>query len=67
MHSKDEIRRYREMGPEKRYQLFLELSAYAWHCIDADGPERAKKRWDYIRRMHDEATQRLVKKFSELP
>jgi len=67
MLSKEQIHRYREMGPEERYQLFLEIAGYAWHCLDADGPEKAEKRWDLIRRQHDEGSRRLEEKFSQLP
>lgn len=66
MLSEAEIRRYREMGPEKRYEIFLELAAYAWHCLHADGPELAEKRWRLIRQQHDEASRRLAEKFKEM-
>jgi hypothetical protein len=66
MHSPDEIEKYRAMDPEERYMLFLELAAYAWHCLDVDEPERAKRKWDLIRRQHDESSRRLEQKFKEL-
>jgi len=66
MHSPDETERYRAMDPEEWYKLFLELAAYAWHCLETDDPERAKKKWDLIRRQPDESSRRLEQKFKEL-
>ena len=66
MHPPDEIERYRAMSPEERYQIFLELAAYAWHCLETDEPERAAKKWELIRRQHDESSRRLSEKFREL-
>jgi hypothetical protein len=66
MHSSDETRKYRDMDPEERYMIFLELAAYAWHCLEMDDPETARKKWDLIRRQHDESSRRLEQKFKEL-
>jgi len=66
MLTEHEIQRYREMGPEARYKLFLDLSAYAWHALHADGEELAQRRWALIRRQHEEASRRLEAKFREL-
>ena len=66
MLSENEIQRYKEMDPEERYQIFLEAAAYAWHCMNADGEEMAKKRWALIRKQHDESSRRLEEKFREL-
>ena len=67
MLSKEEIQRYREMGPEKRYAIFLEMAAWAWRALDADGPEIAARRWEKICRDHEEGSRRLVEKFKQLP
>jgi hypothetical protein len=66
MLSKNEIARYRRLGPEERYAIFLELAEYAWRALDADGEELGRRRWALIRRQHDESSARLEAKFREL-
>ena len=66
MLSEKEIARYRELGPEKRYAIFLELAEYAWRALDADGEDMGRRRWALIRRQHDEMSARLEAKFREL-
>ena len=66
MLSQREIARYRELGPEKRYAIVLELTGYAWEALDADGEELGRRRWELIRRQHDEMSTRLEAKFKEL-
>ena len=66
MLSREEIQRYREMGPEQRYQLFLELAEWAWRALDEGGPETARRRWDLICRQHAEGSRRLEEKFNAL-
>ena len=67
MLSRDEIIRYREMGPEKRYALFLEMAEWAWQALGSDDPETAARRWSLIRRQHDAANRRLAEAFARLP
>lgn len=67
MLSAAEIARYRTLGPEERYRIFLELAAWAWQCLDADGEEIGRRRWDLIRRQHDEGNRRLEEAFRRLP
>ena len=67
MLSRDEIARYREMGPERRYALFLEMAAWAWESLGSDDPETAARRWALIRRQHDEGNRRLAEAFARLP
>ena len=67
MLSPEELQRYRELGPERRYALFLELAAQAWRAIDADGPDLARRRWELIRRQHDEASRRLFEGLARHP
>jgi hypothetical protein len=67
MLSRNEIVRYREMGLEQRYVLFLEMAAWAWQSLDVDDPETAARRWALIRRQHDESNRRLAEAFSRLP
>jgi|ETNmetMinimDraft_26_1059896.scaffolds.fasta_scaffold116666_2 hypothetical protein len=67
MLTQNEIDRYRAMGPEQRYEIFLELAAWAWRGLDADGEERGRLRWELIRRQHAEGSRRLEEKFKTLP
>jgi len=54
------------MSLEERYQIFLELAAHAWRCLAADDPARARKKWELVRRQHDDSSHRLAEKFREL-
>lgn len=60
MLSPEELLRYRDLGPERRYALFLELAAQAWTALDADGPEASRRRWERIRAQHDEGSRLLL-------
>lgn len=66
MLSKEEILRYREMGPERRYALFLELSGWAWRSLDAGSAETVQRRWALIRRQHDEGCRILDERFRRM-
>lgn len=55
------------MRPEERFALSMQLSEYAWQALDADGPELAKRRWEVIRRQHEDGCRRLADAFARLP
>ena len=67
MLSAEQLKSYRQMPPEERFRLSLQLSAYAWEAIAAEPPEIARRKWALIRRQHQAASDALVAKFKELP
>jgi len=66
MLSKNEIERYRRLGPERRFQIFLDLANEAWKDMNKGDKDFNRRRWKLILQQHDESSRRLEKKFREL-
>jgi hypothetical protein len=63
----EEIRRYREMTPEERFEIFRQLMDFAWDLLLELPEEERRRRLAYAEAQHAEASARLEAKFRSLP
>lgn len=58
MLSKQQLEYFRRIGPAGRYRLSLEMAEFGRRSLDEGGPEAARRRWEAIRRQHEEGCRR---------
>lgn len=67
MIGEEEIRRYREMTPEERFEVFRQLMDFAWDLLLELPEEERRRRLAYAEALHAESSARLEAKFRSLP
>lgn len=67
MIGEEEIRRYRAMTPDERFEIFRRLMNFAWDSmLELPEVERCR-RLEYAEREHAEGNARIEEKFKSLP
>ncbi len=67
MIEEEELRRYRAMSQEERFEVFRRLMEFAWESLLELPPEERRRRLEHAEREHAESNARLEEKFKSLP